>query len=59
MPIGRGIWISSIVGMFISGGGRRPCGSGQGSADVGALGPVGDLPRRLLVRGQIITRFGI
>jgi hypothetical protein len=39
MPIDRGIWISSIVGMVRSRG-EGPCRLGQGSIDVGALGPV-------------------
>jgi hypothetical protein len=39
MPIDRGIWISVIVGMVLRRG-ELPCGSGQGSADAGALGSV-------------------
>jgi hypothetical protein len=68
MPIDRGIWISSIVGMFRSKGGEGPCGSGQGSADFGALGPVNLLGpsggRAAIVythglnRGSTVSRLG-
>jgi hypothetical protein len=68
MPIDRGIWISSIVGMVRSGGGERPCSPRQGAADVGALGPVNLLGPRGgraaivythgLNRGSTVSRLG-
>jgi hypothetical protein len=67
MPIDRGIWISSIVGMVRSGG-QGPCRLGQGSAGAVSLGPVNLLGPRSsraaivythgLNRGSTVGRLG-